>query len=126
GRAGADRGGPGGSSAPASRRRGAEPGGVSALGGVAFAALGWEARAALAGLRDVQPADLPRQWRGRLADGSSCLVVQTGMGAARAEVAARVAPPAGAPLSPGGGGRPRAGARRRRRRAARGAGRRAR
>jgi adenosylhomocysteine nucleosidase len=77
---------------------------VSGLDVVAFAALGWEARAALAGLRDVQPADLPRQWRGRLADGGSCLVVQTGMGAARAEAAARAAPPAGAVLSLGCGG----------------------
>ena len=77
---------------------------MSALDVVAFAALGWEARAALDVLRDVRPADAARQWRGRLADGGSCLVVQTGMGAVRAEVAARAAPPAGAVLSLGCGG----------------------
>ena len=70
----------------------------------AFVALGWEARAVLAGLRDVRPADGPRRWLGRLGDGRSCLVVQTGMGEARATAAARSAPAADVFLSLGCGG----------------------
>ncbi len=71
---------------------------------VAFAALGWEARAVLAGLRDVRPADGPRRWCGGLPDGGTCLVVQTGMGSARAAAAARAVPSADAFLSLGCGG----------------------
>jgi nucleoside phosphorylase len=71
---------------------------------VAFAALGWEARAVLAGLSDVQPADEPRRWHGRLRDGRSCLVVQSGMGTERAIAAARGAPAADLFLSIGCGG----------------------
>jgi nucleoside phosphorylase len=77
---------------------------VSEYDVVAFAALGWEARAVLAGLQDVRPADGPRRWCGRLADGGTCLVVQTGMGSARAEAAARAVPSADAVLSLGCGG----------------------
>ena len=70
----------------------------------AFAALGWEARAVLACLEDAQAAGEPRRWRGRLRDGRTCLVVQTGMGLARAAAAARTAPPADLFLSLGCGG----------------------
>ena len=77
---------------------------MSALDVVAFAALAWEARTILAALHEVLPADAPRRWTGRLPDGGSCLVVQTGMGAARAAAAARAVPPAGAVLSLGCGG----------------------
>src|SRR5262249_58184740 len=66
--------------------------------------VGWEARAGVAGLRDVRPAEEPRRWSGRLADGGTCLVVQTGMGSARAEAAARTVPSADAVLSLGCGG----------------------
>ena len=68
---------------------------MSAVDVVAFAALGWEARTILAALHGVEPADAPRHWSGRLPDGGTCLVVQTGMGAARAAAAARAVPPAG-------------------------------
>jgi adenosylhomocysteine nucleosidase len=61
---------------------------------VIFAALGWERRAVTDGLPDVAPAGRPRTWRGRLGDGSSCLVVQTGMGMQRARTAALAVPPA--------------------------------
>ena len=71
---------------------------------VAFAALGWEARAVLAGLTDVQPAGEPHRWLGRLRDGRSCLVVQSGMGAERAIAAARAAPAAELPSLGCGGG----------------------
>src|SRR5439155_127960 len=54
-----------------------------------FTALGWERRAVTEALRAVEPAGPPRTWRGRLADGASCLVVQTGIGPARAAAAAR-------------------------------------
>ena len=77
---------------------------MSAVDVVAFAALGWEARTILAALHEVQPADAPRRWTGRLPDGGSCLVVQTGMGAARAAAAARAVPPVSAVLSLGCGG----------------------
>src|SRR5881397_154728 len=63
-----------------------------------FTALGWERRAVTEALRAVEPAGRPRTWRGRLADGASCLVVQTGIGPARAAAAA---PPAGAFLACG-------------------------
>src|SRR5204862_6406557 len=64
-------------------------------------ALGWERRAVSEALRAVEPAGPPRTWRGRLADGASCLVVQTGIGPARAAAAAAAAPPAGAFLACG-------------------------
>ena len=67
----------------------------------AFAALGWEARAVLGALRDVRPLPGKRQWLGRLGDGCSCLVVQTGIGPQRAAAAAAAAPRAGAFLSTG-------------------------
>ncbi len=70
----------------------------------AFTALGWETRAVLGALADVQPAGGPRQWRGRLGDGGSCLVTQTGMGSSRAAAAARAVPPARLFLSLGCGG----------------------
>jgi nucleoside phosphorylase len=70
----------------------------------AFTALGWETRAVLGGLADVQPAGGPRQWRGRLGDGGSCLLTQVGVGPARAAAAAREVPPAGVFLSLGCGG----------------------
>jgi len=66
-----------------------------------FTALGWERRAVTEALRAVEPAGPPRTWRGRLADGASCLVVQTGIGPARAAAAAAAAPPAGAFLACG-------------------------
>src|SRR2546428_14157646 len=65
-----------------------------------FPALGWERRAVTEALRAVEPAGRPRTWRGRLADGASCLVVQTGIGPARAAAAAAATPPAGAFLPP--------------------------
>src|SRR2546428_4709066 len=66
-----------------------------------FPALGWERRAVTEALRAVEPAGRPRTWRGRLADGASCLVVQTGIGPARAAAAASAAPSAGAFLACG-------------------------
>src|SRR5207237_127338 len=66
-----------------------------------FTALGWERRAVTEALRAVEPAGPPRAWRGRLADGASCLLVQTGIGPARASAAAAAAPPAGAFLACG-------------------------
>ncbi|HUE31239.1 MAG TPA: hypothetical protein VMR79_10190 [Verrucomicrobiae bacterium] len=66
-----------------------------------FTALGWERRAVTGVLLAVEPAGPPRTWRGRLADGASCLVVQTGIGPARAAAAAAAAPPAGAFLACG-------------------------
>ena len=77
---------------------------MSEVGITAFAALGWEARAVLAGLADVEAAGEPRRWRGRLRDGRTCLVVQTGMGPARAAAAAQTAPRADLFLSLGCGG----------------------
>src|SRR5437879_817839 len=52
-----------------------------------FTALGWERRAVTEALRAVEPAGWPRTWCGRLADGASCLLVQTGIGPARASAA---------------------------------------
>ena len=59
-----------------------------------FAALPWERRTALGGLWGVEAGDTPRTWRGRLGDGAACLVVETGMGPARARAAAEAAPEA--------------------------------
>jgi nucleoside phosphorylase len=59
---------------------------------VVFAALGWEARAALDALQGVEPAGL-RAWRGYLGDGVAVRVVQSGVGFERAgRLAADVAP----------------------------------
>src|SRR2546428_13411276 len=69
-----------------------------------FSALGWGRRAVTGALRAVEPAGRPRTWRGRLADGASCLVVRAGMGPAGAAAAAGAAPPAGAFLACGCGG----------------------
>jgi adenosylhomocysteine nucleosidase len=57
-------------------------------------ALGWERRAVLAALRDVAPGPAPRTWRGRLGDGASCLVAQSGIGPERAASAVLALPPA--------------------------------
>ena len=70
----------------------------------AFAALGWETRTVLGALRDARPVAPPRRWLGRLGDGGSCLVVQTGIGPRRAAEAACAAPSAAAFLSIGCGG----------------------
>jgi len=59
-----------------------------------FAALDWERQAVTAALADVEPAGVDRAWRGGLADGAPCLVVQTGIGPDRAREAAAAAPPA--------------------------------
>jgi len=66
---------------------------------VVFAALAWEAAAARAALRALAPGPWPRTWRGRLGDGGSCLVVQTGIGPQRAAAAAAAVPPAHAFLA---------------------------
>src|SRR5947208_2869211 len=66
-----------------------------------FTALGWERRAVTEALRTPEPLGPSGAWRGRLADGASCLVVQTGIGPARAAAAAAAAPPAGAFLACG-------------------------
>jgi adenosylhomocysteine nucleosidase len=58
-----------------------------------FAALEFERRAVTDCLRSVAAAG-PRAWRGSTVDGTSCLVVQTGVGAGRARSAAEAAPPA--------------------------------
>lgn len=52
-----------------------------------FTALGWERRAVLAGLDGVRVRERGRTWSGRAGD-LSCLVLQTGVGHARAGVAA--------------------------------------
>src|SRR5262245_33748292 len=59
-----------------------------------FAALGWERRAVTSALAEVGPAGSTRAWHGRLADGASCLVMQTGIGPERAGRIAAGAPPA--------------------------------
>src|SRR2546427_12183942 len=69
-----------------------------------FAALDFERRAVIDGLRSVAPAGRPRTWRGYTADGASCLVVQTGIGPIPARSAAEAAPPAGAYLTWGSAG----------------------
>src|SRR2546428_13473865 len=66
-----------------------------------FSALGWGRRAVTGALRAVEPAGRPRAGRGRLADGASCLGVQTGLGPAGAAAAARARPPGGAFLACG-------------------------
>src|SRR5436190_17428223 len=66
-----------------------------------FTALGWERRAVTEALRTLEPSGPSGAWHGRLADGASCLVVQTGIGPARAAAAAAAAPPAGAFLACG-------------------------
>jgi 4-hydroxy-3-methylbut-2-enyl diphosphate reductase len=71
---------------------------------VVFAALGWERRAVTDALSDVTPWPGGQAWRGRLGDGASCLVFQTGMGPTRAARAAASAPPARAFLAAGCGG----------------------
>ena len=65
-----------------------------------FAALGWERRAVTGALRAVEPAPGPA-WRGRLADGATCVVLQTGIGPSRAGAAAAAAPAAGVFLACG-------------------------
>jgi nucleoside phosphorylase len=79
-------------------------GGAPAVDVAAFTALGWETRAVLGALAGVEPADGPRQWRGRLGDGGSCLLTQVGVGPERAAAAARAVPPASVFLSLGCGG----------------------
>jgi hypothetical protein len=51
---------------------------------VVFAALSWEARAALDALQGVEPLG-PRRWRGFLGDGAAVRVLQIGVGLERAE-----------------------------------------
>jgi nucleoside phosphorylase len=51
---------------------------------VVFAALAWEARAALDALQGVEP-DGVRRWRGYLGDGAAVRVLQIGIGLERAE-----------------------------------------
>ena len=58
-----------------------------------FTALGWERRAAIDGLGASEQIG-SRTWRGRLGDGASCLVVQTGVGPERARAAAAAIEPA--------------------------------
>lgn len=67
---------------------------------VVFAALGWEARAALDALQGVE-AQGPRTWRGYLGDGAAVRVLQIGVGLERAERAVAAAPAAGLYLSCG-------------------------
>jgi 4-hydroxy-3-methylbut-2-enyl diphosphate reductase len=56
-----------------------------------FAALGWERRAATAGVASLEPAGA-RQWSAAVGAGR-CLFVQTGLGQERAGAAARDVPP---------------------------------
>ncbi len=67
----------------------------------AFPALGWEARAVLDGLANVEPGDRPRTWRGWLGDGGACFVAQTGIGPEQAAAAVTAAPAARLVLSVG-------------------------
>src|SRR5262245_23383832 len=60
---------------------------------VVFAALGWEARAALDALQGVE-TDGPRRWRGYLGDGGDVRVFQVGVGPERARMAANAVPDA--------------------------------
>jgi adenosylhomocysteine nucleosidase len=53
-----------------------------------FTALRWERRAVTAALEGVVPGPRPQTWEGRLGDGTSCVVVQAGMGLERAAAAA--------------------------------------
>src|SRR5256885_4760116 len=66
-----------------------------------FPAPGWERGAGTGAVRSAETSGPSGAWRGRLADGASCLVVQTGIGRARAAAAAAAAPPAGAFLACG-------------------------
>jgi len=59
-----------------------------------FTALGWERRAVTAGLPGEVAGAGPGTWVGRLGDGASCVVVQTGMGRERARTAAAALSPA--------------------------------
>jgi adenosylhomocysteine nucleosidase len=74
------------------------------LDAAVFTALDWERHAVTAALRDVAPAARPRSWQGRTAGGTTWLVVQTGVGPARAASAAASAPPARLFVSAGAGG----------------------
>jgi len=66
-----------------------------------FVALAWERRAVTGGSSRLT-ADGPRgPWQGRLADEASFLIMQTGIGLARARAAAAAAPPARVFLSVG-------------------------
>jgi nucleoside phosphorylase len=67
---------------------------------VVFAALGWEARAALDALQGVEALGL-RSWRGFLGDGAAVRVLQIGIGLDRAERRAAQAADAGLYLSCG-------------------------
>jgi nucleoside phosphorylase len=67
---------------------------------VVFAALAWEARAALDALQGVEPLG-PRRWRGFLGDGVAVRVLQIGVGLDRAERRAAEAADAGLYLSAG-------------------------
>jgi len=67
---------------------------------VVFAALSWEARAALDALQGVEPLG-PRRWRGFLGDGAAVRVLQIGVGLERAERRAAEAADAGLYLSAG-------------------------
>ena len=66
-----------------------------------FTALDWERRAVAHGLVGLEPGPTAHTWRGRLGDGGSCLVAQTGVGAGRARTVAAGAPPARAFLACG-------------------------
>ena len=67
---------------------------------VVFAALSWEARAALDALQGVEPLGR-RRWRGFLGDGAAVRVLQIGVGLDRAERRAAEAAEAGLYLSAG-------------------------
>ena len=67
---------------------------------VVFAALSWEARAALDALQGVEPLG-PRRWRGFLGDGAAVRVLQIGVGLDRAERRAADVADAGLYLSAG-------------------------
>jgi len=67
---------------------------------VIFTALGWERRAVTAAL-GAEPGDRERTWTASLADGSRCVVIQTGVGADFAREAAAQAPDASLYLSCG-------------------------
>jgi nucleoside phosphorylase len=67
---------------------------------VVFAALGWEARAALDALQGVEALG-PRVWRGYLGDGAGVRVLQIGVGLERAERAVAAAAAAGLYVSCG-------------------------
>ena len=66
-----------------------------------FPALAWERRAVLSALRNVVRGTIPRTWEGRLGDGTSCVVMQTGIGPEHALRVAAAAPAARLFLSSG-------------------------